>query len=106
MSNKDYDVDTCVNEYDKAANRAEFIDAQEIYYKKQNATDCADAVYGTDENKVMATLVLMCNEALKAETGDIDDKIEFTNRAAIFAKILINDYARENAELDWERRND
>jgi hypothetical protein len=106
MSGQDFDVDTCVARYDEEFERAEFVAAQIIRYENECETDCMDAIFVANEDKIAAALILILNEAIKAERGDIDDKIAFTRSVYLHARVFIKNYANEKAEHDLEHRDD
>lgn len=104
MNARDINVDSTVAHYDRLADAAEYEQQQADYWKAQCAVDCSDAVYATDENKVMADLISIGNDArITLRDGDTDEKISFLDRVVARITKLIDDYATEQADLDLER---
>lgn len=93
--------------YDEAAERGHRFEKLREKYTAEAERDCTDAVLAASEERVTSALIAIGNFARKTRAdGDVDDKIEFINWACLRIDLIINDYAKAQAEKNMDNENE
>lgn len=93
--------------YDEMAERGRRFEKLMEDYIAEAEKDCTTAVYAASEERVTRVLTNIGNEARRLRnTGDTDEKLALTDWVLLRIDLMVNEYAKEQAERDIERGDD
>lgn len=93
--------------YAEAAKRGHRFEKLFQQYVAEAEKDCSDAIQAADEERVINALVYIGNKARRVRlNGDTDDKIEFINYVLLRIDLIIDDYAKAQAEKNMDNEHE